>query len=294
MFGPTPTAERFLSSVEAVEIVTHESNSILRKRVVGKEDVDIAAMIRTLRNSDWVREGRHFYDANDMVCPFCQQMTEEAFAQSLNEYFDDTFETDSKAIDTLVVKYKTDSGRIQQQVASAIAAPTGFLDVEKLKAESDLLDSKIVINDQRLASKKREPSQVVELESISSVVSGIVRLIESANTLIADHNRMVVNLSQERSELTEQVWKYLLERELRTDLDNYEAKRNGLGRAVAAISKKFQRQRRTRRKRLTKSGASKSRRPASSQRLTKLTPFYRPLASKVSPLPGRTAARATN
>lgn len=77
---------------------------------------------------------------------------------------------------------------------------------------------------------------MVELESISSVVSGIVKLIESANTLIADHNRMVVNLSQERSELTEQVWKYLLERELRTDLDNYEAKRDGLGRAVAAIS----------------------------------------------------------
>lgn len=113
VFGVTPMTEQAVPSVETAKLVTHESNPILKKRVIGKEDVDIAAMIKKLGNSDWVREGRAFYDANKSVCPFCQQNTNEAFAQNLHEYFDETFITDSKAIDDLATNYSTDSGRLQ-------------------------------------------------------------------------------------------------------------------------------------------------------------------------------------
>ena len=170
-------------------MLAHETNPILTKRVIGKDDVDIAAMIKKLGNSDWVRAGRSFYDANERVCPFCQQNTTEAFALSLNDYFDETFETDSKAIDDLIINYKTDSERLQQQVQLIITAPCKFLDVEKLKAEKALLDSKLVSNLQRLAAKKKEPSQVVELESISNVLSAIKALVDAANTSVAEHNR---------------------------------------------------------------------------------------------------------
>ena len=103
------------------------SHPILKKRVIGKDDVDIAAMIKKLGNSDWVREGRAFYEENGSVCPFCQKSTTDAFAQSLNEYFDETFVADSKAIDDLANNYSTDSARLQQQVASIITAPSRSL-----------------------------------------------------------------------------------------------------------------------------------------------------------------------
>ena len=202
VFGPTPSPEQVVPAVETTKLVGHETNPILKKRVIGKEDVDIAAIIKKLGNSDWVREGRAFYDANGSVCPFCQQSTTEAFAQSLNEYFDETFVTDSKAIDDLASNYATDAARLQQQIAGIIAAPFKFLDVEKLKTEKELLDSKITINNQRLAGKKKEASQVVELESLSNVLATIKSLIDSANTLVADHNKMVANLSKERRTLT--------------------------------------------------------------------------------------------
>ena len=155
------------------KILAHESNGILKKRVIGKEDVDIAAMIKKLGNSDWVREGRAFYEVNDKKCPFCQQSTTEAFTKSLNDYFDETFVKDSKAIDDVETNYKTDSGRVQQQLATIIASPSKFLDVEKLKAEKALLDSKLTVNIQRLATKKKEPSQVVELEALGNVTAEI-------------------------------------------------------------------------------------------------------------------------
>lgn len=235
VFGSTPTVEQSAPSIDAEKVVVHEANAILGKRVIGKNDVDIAAMIRKLGNSDWVREGRTFYEVNEKVCPFCQQSTTEAFARSLNEYFDETFVTDSKAIDDLVSNYMTDSARLQQQIVTVIATPSKFLNVEKLKVEKDLLDSKFTINMQRLALKKKEPSQIVELESVGNVVATIKALITSANVLITDHNRMVENLAQERRSLTSQVWKYLLEVELKTDLADYDTKRDGLTKAIAGM-----------------------------------------------------------
>lgn len=236
IFGPPPTVENSVPAVETTDVIGHETNPILKKRVIGKEDVDIAAMIKKLGNSDWVREGRTFYEVNDKMCPFCQQSTTDAFAKSLNDYFDEAFEKDSKTIIDIETNYKTDSERLQTQVAAIIAMPSRFLDVEKLKSGKALLDSKITINIQRLATKKKEPSQIVEMESIGNVASEIKALIDAANVLIAGHNKMVANLAQERRDLTAQVWKYLLEVELKTDLATYETKRDGLNKAITAMT----------------------------------------------------------
>lgn len=235
IFGSTPTSEQVIGSIETAKLVAHETNPILKKRVIGKNDVDIAAMIKKLGNSDWVSEGRAFYEQNESLCPFCQQNTTEAFAKSLSEYFDEAFVTDSKAIDDLITDYSTDAARLQQQVASIIAVPSKFLDTEKLKTEKELLDSKVTINMQRLAGKKKEASQIVELESLSNVVEAIRMLSDSGNALVAEHNKTVANLSKERSTLTAQVWKYVLE-ELKTDLAVYKAAREALDKAITAMT----------------------------------------------------------
>lgn len=239
VFGPTPIVEQSVQSIDTAKSLAHESDAILKKRVIGKEDVDIAAMIKKLGNSDWVREGRSFYEASKTLCPFCQQSTTDAFAQSLNEYFDETFVTHSKAIDDLATNYATDTSRLQQQIASVIATPSKFLDVELLKTEKELLDSKVTINIQRLALKKKEPSQIVELESIGNVASTIKTLIDTANALIADYNKMVTNLAQERCDLTAQVWRYLLDVELKADLADYDTARNGLKKAIEEMTAKI-------------------------------------------------------
>ena len=130
IFGLTPTTEEAVAAVETAKIIGHETDPILKKRVIGKDDVGIAAMIKKLGNSDWVREGRTVYDENGSIFPFRQQSTTEAVTQSLNEYFDETFVTDSKVIDDLATNNSTDAARLQQQIASIIASPSRFLDVE--------------------------------------------------------------------------------------------------------------------------------------------------------------------
>lgn len=230
VFGRAPVVEPAVRVIDAGQLLAHESNPILKKRVIGKSDVDIAAMINKLENSDWVKEGRDYFDENDKVCPFCQQATKDSFARSLNEYFDETFLQDSKLIRDLADNYKTDSERLQQQLSLIIAAPGSFLDVAKLKEEKELLDSKLTINEQRIAAKAKESSQPVELEAVGNVIAAIATLISTANDSIANHNRMVNNLSSEKRELTTQVWRFVIE-ELRIDTADYQAKKANLDKA---------------------------------------------------------------
>lgn len=238
IFGQTPAIETTVPVLDVTRLLAHESNPILKKRVVGKEDVDIAAMVRKLGNSDWVRAGRAFYDVNDKVCPFCQQQTDDAFAKNLNDYFDEAFIKDSKDIDDLAANYATDAERIQQQLAGIIASPSRFLDADKMKAEKDLLDTKISLNKQRIAEKKKESSQVVELDSLANVAAEIKGLIDSANIKIAEHNKMVANLDAERKALTSQVWRFVLE-ELKTDLADYKKNKVSLDKAVASMQQQI-------------------------------------------------------
>ena len=238
VFGTTPTTEPAIPAIDATKLIAHETHPILKKRVIGKEDVDIAAMIKKLGNSDWVRQGRTYFDINEGACPFCQQSTNEAFAKSLEEYFDETFVTDTKAIDDLSSNYRTDAERLQYQIDGIIVAPSRFIDVDKLKSEKQLLDSKITINIQRLAEKRKEANQIVDLESLSNVIDEIKSLIDAANVEVSGHNTMVNNLAQERRTLTSQVWKFVLE-ELKADLDEYQKKTEATKKAVKALEEQI-------------------------------------------------------
>lgn len=250
VFGPTPNTEVSIAEVVTAKLINHEANPILKKPVIGKENVDIAAIITKLSNSDWVREGRSFYDVSREVCPFCQQKTSEAFSRSLNEYFNETFVADCNAIDDLAINYAADATQLQQQLTTIIASSSNFLDAAKLKIEKELLDIKIALNNQRLALKKKEASQVVELESLSNGFSNIKSLIDSANTQIVAHNKMVANLETERATLTTQVWKFVLEA-LKTDLAAFKTKKSTLDKAIVGMTEQITTTRTNRAKKCT-------------------------------------------
>lgn len=238
VFGTSPTSEVSILTIDSTNILAYELDGILKKRVIGKEDVDISAMIIKLGNSDWVREGRFFYDVNDRECPFCQQKTTDEFAQSLNDYFDETFVTDTKAIEELATNYSAEAAKIQLALASIVSSQPKFIDIDKLKIENDLFDTKISLNNQIISGKKKEASRVVELESLGGVLSAINNLIDEANIKINEHNKMVTNIATERAILTAQIWRFVLE-ELKLDLTTFKTSKDALGRAILGITQQL-------------------------------------------------------
>ncbi len=239
VFSSAPTTEQAITVPNWENLITHEENPILRKKIIGKTDVDIGALIQKLGNSDWVKQGRQFYDPEKRVCPFCQQETEESLEKSLEEYFDEAFEKDSAEIRRLYADYKSKAETLQQCFRGLLSNPSRHIDINRLQAENERLALKIGSSIQSIAEKQREPSKSVELDSLKNVLDNIKTLIDDANTKIHSHNTMVANLGHKRRELTSQVWRFLLDHEIKKDLAGYKAQKANIEKALANLREKI-------------------------------------------------------
>lgn len=200
-----------LTLPNAADLIALESDPILTKKVVGKEDVDVAALITRLGNSDWVKEGRGYLAQSGTQCPFCQQALLTDIAASLNEYFDETYILDIAEIERLQQAYATYSDALKQRLEALLALDSKYLDNTALRAEADLIAQRIELNIRQLERKKKEPSAVVVLEGLSPVATAIGARVTAANQAIARHNELVNNIATERTALIADAWKFLLE-----------------------------------------------------------------------------------
>ncbi len=216
------------------DLIELETADILAKKVIGKEDVDIAAMIKNLGNSDWVKQGREYFDKNNTICPFCQQDTNEAFAASLNKYFDETYLNDIGAIEELATNYEAFSAHIIQRIQSIVDAEPQYLDCEKLDSQKNLVETKLRANKQHLERKKKEASLVVKLETLKEVLDEVSLAIGNANEKTAGHNKTVDNIAQERSDLTSQIWRYVVE-EAKLVCGSYKDRKTPLEAAISGL-----------------------------------------------------------
>lgn len=235
VFGDTPDRAGQLTKISSAALLAHEDNPILLKKVIGKGDVDIAAMIERLNNSDWVRQGLEFYRQNDAACPFCQQSTTQAFAASLESYFDETYDQDKQAIDGLVTNYAVDAAAVQDAIERTVAVPGQFLDTEKLQGLKSTLDEAIRGNRLLLEEKQRSPSLNQSLRPLADLLQPINDLIKAANAAADKHNGTVDNLGGERKTLTAEVWRFVLN-ELDPEIKSYESKKSGLDKAIASLA----------------------------------------------------------
>ena len=240
VFGVAPVIEVAVPGLGPTDIAGHESNPILAKKVIGKEDVDIAELIQRLSNSDWIKQGQEFYEQSKPTCPFCQQKVQESFEANLSSYFDETFTADTKAITDLQAAYSRDSEALRGKLKAVLECGSRFMDMEAFKAERSVIEARLATNALLLANKVKEPSLPIHLEPMSELLEAASKLIASANANVATHNEIVKNITKERTDLTEQVWKHVLEIELKTELAAYAVKRGGLNVAIAKLGTQIQ------------------------------------------------------
>ena len=221
LFSSKPLNENPISIPNISRLLNHESNPILSKKVIGKTDVDIASLIVRLGNSDWVRQGREYYDSKEQVCPFCQQKTKASLEKSLNDYFDETFQAETDEIETLHRRYSYDAEILIRALDQIRQDPSPRLDKDVFATNCNLLRSRINENLRWIERKKQESSTPITLVPLTSVFAPITTILRKVNAEIKKYNGMVARFSAERSKLIGQVWRYLLDREIKGDLDSY-------------------------------------------------------------------------
>lgn len=137
-----------------------EQEPLLAKKIVGKEDVDIATLIISLGNSDWVKEGQQFLAKSGNNCPFCQQKLLTDLRGGLEKYFDETFTADMAGLQRAKESYDVYANALIHQLEQINSTSSKFIDNDAFTAEIDSLKQRREINLRILARKLKEPSVV--------------------------------------------------------------------------------------------------------------------------------------
>lgn len=228
-----------LQSLLVDDIVACENNALLQKVIVGNQDVDIASLINRLGNSDWVKQGRQYYEQEPDICPFCQQSTDSHFAENLSAFFSDAYDHDLRALEQLHASYHAESEKLMTFLQRCIELNNPFLKKDLFSTNTQTLDELLRNNLTKLSTKINEPSRKIELESIQSLTAKLQSLLNEANEATRDHNQTVENIATEKDTLIEQVWRYVLH-EIATDLKQYQRDKERLKKAIDGMEREMQ------------------------------------------------------
>ncbi|MEY8239422.1 MAG: AAA family ATPase [Cycloclasticus sp.] len=234
IFSKAVERESQLSGLSADDLISLENHPLLLKPIVGNQDVDIAALIEQLGNSDWVKQGLHYHLQDPTTCPFCQQSTDESLSKSLESFFSDAYDKDIQGLNQLLTEYRVGFEELIRLVQGNPELNNSFLNVELYRAEAMTLNERLKGNVSLLEAKIAEPSRKITLEPISDLVAKLQLLVAEANTATSSHNQTVTNISAEKQVLTSQVWRYVLG-ELSDDLLQYEQSKNRLNSTIQGM-----------------------------------------------------------
>lgn len=238
IFGEVPKTIPLINSISYERVLEIEKNLIWKKIIVGKADVDIAKLIQKLNINDWVNQGRS-YIQDDATCPFCQHETITGdFKKQLEDYFDETYLSDLKSINTLKTEYNSLMDNLINELNGIESNQKIVLDtklnIDKFSAYLKTLISQNTTNNEYLINKYKEPSRSIELVSVKEQLEKISELIANANEEIVKHNKIVANFNTEKNNLIISIWKYIAN-EFKTDIEKYLKASEGYQKGIDAL-----------------------------------------------------------
>ncbi|PHM44956.1 Chromosome partition protein Smc [Xenorhabdus miraniensis] len=225
-----------LENMLSDDLVIIEGNLLLQKVIVGSQDIEIAALINRLGNSDWVKQGRKYHEQNPGTCPFCQQPTDDHFSNNLAAFFSEAYDNDIQSLKELQTNYQKASDRLTAAIQRNVEINNPFLNIDLFNAESQALVERLKVNQSKLVNKLDEPSRKMELESVQPLITQLQALVIEANEATTRHNQTLANITTEKQTLTSQVWRYVLN-ELADDLQQYHQAQDGLIRTIQGMEK---------------------------------------------------------
>ncbi|MFC3746972.1 AAA family ATPase [Paenibacillus sp. GCM10012306] len=186
------------------------NHQIFRDQIIGKQEVDIAALIFKLSISDWVKQGHQHIDATNGICPFCQQELPESFIQKLNDYFNENYEKQMLELHDCIETYIRLIDKLESQLLELMTKHgNSYMELSVIRQQYELIQSKKEHNLDLIKQKQSQPSKSIEPSSYESFVNVVNTEIDRVNKEVMKHNDFVENRVNEEKLLIKQIWEYI-------------------------------------------------------------------------------------
>ncbi|MHA6261511.1 AAA family ATPase [Sporosarcina sp. CAU 1771] len=231
--------DRIIEKLEVYSILKFEAIEdiyIFQKKIIGKEDVDIADLIMKLNISDWVKQGFTYIKKSEEQCPFCQQELPEEFENKLISYFDQTYLGNIELLNNVSTNYENQTIEIISEIELLIKNSKGlYLNEKKVEEFLILIKSKFKENIQLIDNKKKEPSSTIELSETSTLINKVNLELLKANKEIIKYNDLIENFKAEKENLIKDMWRYIVEKNKRT-FTSFNIKKINVEKAIIGIN----------------------------------------------------------
>lgn len=214
LFAKKPDLLSEITIPKVASLCEIETNEIWGKVIIGNNDVDMAALINALHNSDWVKAGMN-YIGDDGVCPFCQKKTvDKIVIGQLNQFFSGEYERQNKIVEELRNQYRTITSALLEQISewvNAAKAQAIEFDLSELEVYCKTFELLIGKNIELFESKKAEPSRSVTVDLSSDISKKMQDVMETYNAKIKEHNKLVDDYALQKDKLIEDIWALLID-----------------------------------------------------------------------------------
>jgi len=217
------------------ELASKENPDILKTKIIGKEDVDIAKLIQKLDNSDWVKDGVDFLQTTETICPFCQQTIDSDLKKEIESFFDETYANQKTELDEFIVNYKSYIQNLISELELLSSRDIPIVDFKELNDKIDLLKEQFKNNISTIETKQKTPSIPTSIDSLENNFKEISTLVTNYQNKVKENNQTVTNIKTEKDTLKSEIWRFIVN-ELDVDLKSYNATKEAVNKATASIS----------------------------------------------------------
>ncbi len=197
--------EHTVNGVQYREIRHYERElaALLQEVIIGNEDVDIAALIKSLNARNWVETGISFLEQTDGTCPFCQQQTiNDELKKQFGEYFDESYKEKIQLIDKLLNEYK---GKVEAFLESILVIQNDFNPDNLISNAYIQLQELFESNFRVIEEKIKTSNERKSLNSLSTLKPELSTIIKS----IIDNNATFSELESNRKNLIDEMWLFM-------------------------------------------------------------------------------------
>lgn len=200
--------EKYIANVN-FEVGYIEQSPLLSKVIVGNKNSSVSGLIELLGNSKWVDEGIQYVHMDGEIanCPFCQQKTvSKIFYDKLKDYFDESYKQDKAEVEKLLNEYGNLISRGLDYIEQVKENRFVRKRVKELEACVANIKKVLAENTVQLQNKFQNPSDVVQLYSVSEYELQINEMIDSANEEIKTFNNKIDNINESLEAIKKKFW----------------------------------------------------------------------------------------
>lgn len=214
--------------------------TLLKERIIGKNDSSIGQLIDFLNNSDWVKHGIQYMEHSDGKCPFCQQPLHTDVKSEIEEYFDQEYNNKYEKLIKYKGVYAELKLNIENHYKQIINSIYSYISEDKIKdfKEKYLELIKIISeNLNKIENKCNNLSMQYTVESIENYIVNFNETISTLNEEVKNHNSIVDDKAKSQNLCKKQLWEYITEN-LKDMLDTYTKKTSDNNKALKSIREK--------------------------------------------------------